>query len=110
MNSPFRHGTCGKRRRKSMKLEDIGIGWIDFLIVGLLVVGIFRGRKRGMSEECLDVIKWIGIVAVGSLCYQSLGETMANGTMFSHLSSYVTAYLAIMLLFTIAFSFIRMHV
>jgi len=93
-----------------MKMEDIGIGWIDLLIVALLIVGVVRGRKRGMSEELLDLIKWGLIVAVGGLCYQPLGEMLAGGTMFSRLSSYLAAYLGIVLLFILLFSFIRKHI
>ena len=90
-----------------MKMEDIGIGWIDLLIVTLLVVGVMRGRKRGMSEELLDVVKWILILGVGSFCYAPIGGMLSSSTPFSRLSSYLTVYLAIILVLTLFFSFLR---
>ena len=90
-----------------MKMEDLGIGWIDLLIVTLLVVGVMRGRKRGMSEELLDVVKWIAILAVGTFCYAPVGGIISSSTPFSRLFSYVTTYLVIIVAMTALFSFIR---
>jgi uncharacterized membrane protein required for colicin V production len=90
-----------------MKMEDIGIGWIDLMIATVVVVGIIRGRKRGMSEELLDVLKWLLILATGSFCYGPLGVYLSSSTMFSHLAAYVASYLAIIIFFNLIFSFIR---
>lgn len=90
-----------------MKLEDLGIGWIDLVMVGLLVLGVIRGRKRGMSEELLDVIKWGLIVVTGAFCYEPLGSFLSSSTMFSSLAGYLAAYLAIVLLYILLVSFLR---
>ena len=39
--------------------------WFDLLVLSLVAYGVFRGRKRGMSEELLDVLQWLLIVVLG---------------------------------------------
>jgi uncharacterized membrane protein required for colicin V production len=90
-----------------MKSADLSFNWVDLLIGGLLVAGIVRGRKRGMSEELLDVIKWIIIVAAGSFLYEPLGNYLAGSTMFSRLAAYIFIYSAVILGVLLLFSFIR---
>ena len=62
-----------------MQAGKLIVGWVDLLVVVLLVVGVLRGRKRGMSEELLDVIKWSLIVLVAGLLYEPGGRWLANG-------------------------------
>ena len=90
-------------------MEDLGIGWMDLLIVTLLIVGLFRGRKRGMSEEFLDVVKWGLILGIGSFCYAPVGGIISSSTPFSRLFSYVATYMAVILIVTLLFSFVRKH-
>jgi len=44
--------------------EYLHFGWIDVLVLIALLVGFTRGRKRGMSVELLDVLKWLLVVLV----------------------------------------------
>src|SRR5713226_6074061 len=90
-----------------MKTQDFGIGWIDLLIVVLLVVGVIRGRKRGISEELLDVVKWALIVVAGAFAYEPLGSFLSSSTPFSQLSSYMAVYMLVMMAFVLLFSFLR---
>ncbi len=90
-----------------MKTQDIGVGWIDLVIVSVLVVGVIRGRKRGMSEELLDLLKWILIVVAASFAYEPLGSFLCGSTMFSHLGSYVVMYGVVVVAFMLLFSFLR---
>ena len=98
------------RREKAMKSEDFSFSWIDLVILAVLVMGVIRGRKRGMSEELLDVLKWILIVATAGFVYGPLGGFLSDSTMFSHLSSYIATYTAIVILYMLVFSFIRRHI
>jgi uncharacterized membrane protein required for colicin V production len=90
-----------------MKMQDFGFGWIDLLIAGLLVAGVVRGRKRGISEELLDVLKWVLIVIAAAFSYQPLGSFLSGSTPFSQLSSYVATYAFVAVAFVILFSFLR---
>jgi uncharacterized membrane protein required for colicin V production len=90
-----------------MKMQDFGFGWIDLLIVGVLVAGVVRGRKRGISEELLDVVKWVIIVVAAAFTYQPLGSFLSGTTPFSHLSSYLSMYVLVAVAFVVLFSFLR---
>jgi uncharacterized membrane protein required for colicin V production len=73
-------------------MEKLPIGWFDLVLATLLIVGMVRGRKRGVSEELLDVLKWLFIVFLGAVAYRPLGNLLAEVTPFSHLSCYVAVY------------------
>ena len=45
-----------------MNLDKLPFNWFDFVLVVVLVVGVFRGRKHGMSEELLPLLKWLAIL------------------------------------------------
>jgi len=93
-----------------MKNDVFSFSWVDLVIAGLLVVGVLRGRKRGMSEELLDVIKWVLIAVGGAYAYQPMGDFLAGGTMFSRLGAYLSMYTAFILTVTLLFAFIRKQI
>ncbi len=91
-----------------MSLDKLPFNWFDFVLVLVLLVGIQRGRKRGMSEELMTLLRWVALVAVCALLYQPVGELIANnGRVFSLLTSYIIAYLALALGVAILFSVVR---
>jgi uncharacterized membrane protein required for colicin V production len=86
------------------------VNWVDFVIVALLLVGVWRGRKRGMSEELLDIIKWAIVVVAAGFLYEPAGRFLASTSVFSPLSCYIAVYCAIALFIVVIFSFIRKSV
>src|SRR5580698_1825631 len=38
------------------------INWFDLALVGLLAVGFWRGRRRGMTKEFLPTLQWLAIM------------------------------------------------
>ena len=88
-------------------VNSIPISWVDLVIVAVLSAGIVRGRKRGLSEEILDLVKWILIVLAGALLYRQFGDFIYHRTWFSLLSFYLFAYLFIGLSIWIVFSIIK---
>ena len=93
-----------------MKTDNFSFSWIDLVIAGVLVVGIIRGRKRGMSEELLDLLKWILIVVVAGFGYEPLGSMLTGSTMFSRLACYVAMYTALVFSLVLLFAFIRRQI
>ncbi len=79
-------------------LSAIQVSWVDFVTVLIVLVGIVRGRKRGLSEEILDTFKWLLIVVGCGYLYQPLGELMSEHSVFSLLFCYITVYLMLALL------------
>lgn len=89
---------------------SFSLSWVDLLVVVLLMVGVLRGRKRGMSEELLDVIKWAVIVVAAAALYAPLGQYLSKVSLFSLLSCYVGVYGLVVLLTMLLFSFLRHNV
>src|SRR2546422_6690284 len=93
-----------------MKFDPARLSWVDLVIVGLLIIGVLRGRKRGMSEELLDLLKWLLIVVVAAQFYQPVGDLFAGNSMFSRLSWYLAIYVTMILAIKIIFSLIKKRV
>ena len=90
-----------------MKFDPAGLSWVDLIILAVLIIGMIRGRKRGMSEELLDLLKWLLIVVVAAYFYQPIGDFLALNSMFSRLAWYLTIYLAVAVGIKILFSLIK---
>lgn len=91
-------------------MNALPFNFIDLAIVAIIGVGVTRGRKRGMSEELLDVIKWVVIVFACSRLYEPLGAMLSTATVFSTLSCYVAVYALVALLIALIFSAIRRQI
>jgi uncharacterized membrane protein required for colicin V production len=77
-----------------MTLDNLPFNWFDIAVAVVLLVGIMRGRKRGMSEECLTMLNWVTLVAVCSIAYEPIGQLLASVAPFSQLFCYRVAYVA----------------
>jgi uncharacterized membrane protein required for colicin V production len=71
------------------------ISWFDLFAVAMIGVGVFVGRKRGMSSELLDVLAWVAIVLGGAYLYPRLSQTLVSVTGLSQTTSHITSYLII---------------
>src|SRR5580658_677572 len=69
--------------------------YFDVVVAVWLIIGLFRGRKKGMSQELLPLMQWIGIVAAGGLFYWPFSTLVRHYTQFNALWSVLTAYLLI---------------
>jgi len=87
-----------------MSSANAGVNWFDLLVIGLVALGIYQGRKRGLSEELLQVLQWLCIVVLGALLYGPVASlySLVLGTpaLFSNMLGYVTIALLIKLCFT----------
>jgi uncharacterized membrane protein required for colicin V production len=92
----------------NMSLDQLPINLFDLVVVAVLVTGIFRGRKHGMSEELLDLLKWLVILFGCAAIYQPGGEMVRQFTsVFSRLSCYLLAYVGGALLIFLLFAGIK---
>ena len=91
-----------------MSLEQLPFNLFDLVVIVVLALGIFRGRKHGMSEELLSLATWLAILFGCAALYQPGGELLAQFTsMFGRLSCYLVAYVAGALLFSLLFATIK---
>lgn len=86
---------------------SLTVGWVDFVAILVICVGIIRGRKRGLSEELLDVVMWLTILASCTYFYHGLSELMGRKPIFSRLTYYLMSYLLIALAVKIVFTLIK---
>jgi uncharacterized membrane protein required for colicin V production len=87
--------------------SNFDFNWFDFLLIVMIALGVWRGRKRGMSEELLDVLMWLCIVVGGALFYKPLGKTIASVTGINLLGSYIAAYATVGVLLKFLFASIK---
>ena len=90
-----------------MNLDQLPINWFDLTVVLMLVMGILRGRKHGMSEELLYLVQWLAIIFGAAAMYEPGGKLFAQSTVFSLLFSYVFVYLAVAVVIKILFSLFK---
>jgi uncharacterized membrane protein required for colicin V production len=90
-----------------MKPDGVPFCYVDVVTAAVLVVGFLRGRKRGMSEELLDLLQWIAIVVVGGLFYRSVAQFFAGGSVMGPAGCNITGYLLIALAIKLAVVFIK---
>jgi uncharacterized membrane protein required for colicin V production len=74
-------------------LKSLNFSVFDGFLIIFLVTGIFRGRKRGISEELLDLIQWIAIVVGAALAYPGIGGFLINYAKFPPLLANLLAYI-----------------
>jgi uncharacterized membrane protein required for colicin V production len=73
-------------------MQSYLFSWFDFVTVIMIAVGIYVGRRRGMSAEILDLLLWIGVVALGGMFTPSLGDWLVHLVHFSVTTAYILAY------------------
>ena len=56
-----------------MSLNSLPFNWFDLVVLLVLIAGLHYGRKRGMSEELLPLLKWICLVIGCSYIYRPVG-------------------------------------
>lgn len=101
--------------------QNIGSGkllfnWFDVALILVVLFGFWRGRKHGMTKECLPVSQWLAMVIAAAFSYKPLGELLLRlnviqsvfGKAFDQrTAAYVTAYLLVAIFVFIVFTFIK---
>jgi len=91
-----------------MSLNQLPINLFDVVLIVVLGIGLYEGRKHGMSEELLRVLKWLAIVFGCAVIYEPVGRMLVDFTsLFGRLSCYVLAYVGGAVLFVLLFAGIK---
>jgi uncharacterized membrane protein required for colicin V production len=78
-----------------MSLANFSIGWFDFAIAIMVLVGVKLGSNRGMSKEFLTFLQW-GLLVVGAgLFYPVVGGILAHFTGLGATPANVLGYLLV---------------
>lgn len=82
--------------------------WFDLLLLIVLIVGLQRGRKHGMSEELMMVLKWLSLAVGCAFLYRPIGNVIADGSpVFNKLNGYRIAYVGVALIIAAIFGLLR---
>jgi uncharacterized membrane protein required for colicin V production len=76
-----------------MSLDKLPINVFDCVVLATLVVGLMRGRKHGMSEELMGLVKWLAVVIGCAFMYEPAGQWFAQSSPFSLLASFLIVYI-----------------
>ncbi len=82
-------------------------GWFDAVAVVALIVGIKRGRTKGMSVELLPMLQWLATIFLCGKLYAPISRPIAGVLHLGFPSTYPLAYILIALVVAIVFVFLR---
>jgi len=82
-------------------MDKLPFNFFDFVLLAVLVAGVLRGRKHGMSEELLGLFKWLAILIICALAYEPIGKMFVGSftLLFCYVMAYLTAGLVILIVF-----------
>ncbi len=72
-----------------MNLQNLPINAFDVVLLVVLCAGMMVGRKRGMSEELMTMVKWVTIVVVCAFFYKPIGDALAGSSPLTSLTCYM---------------------
>jgi uncharacterized membrane protein required for colicin V production len=93
-----------------MNLPNFTISWVDMITVLVILVGILRGRKRGLSEELLDTVQWVTIIVACAYSYRIIGDFLHQKPLLSQLSYYVLSYILVALVIKGLFALLKRQI
>lgn len=89
----------------SVATNGLPINWFDAAVLALLVFGIFRGRKNGMTRELGPTAQWLAVVIASGLIYAFVAGFYANQCgLKGKVASAVLGYLSITVLLFLIFT------
>jgi uncharacterized membrane protein required for colicin V production len=91
----------------NLALDNLPVNWFDGVVVGMLIIGLFLGRKHGMSKEVLPLLKWVSLVLVCGLWYQTAAQLLVNTAALSRLASCIFGYLLLAFVIVLLFMALR---
>ncbi len=87
-------------------MQSLSFNLFDVLLPVVAVIGVYFGRRNGISRELISLLKWLTIVFGCAIIYEPLGTIIAQAGVFDLLSAFLLAYLgsalAVFLLFSLA--------
>jgi uncharacterized membrane protein required for colicin V production len=58
--------------------HSLAFNWFDVTVVLVVLLGLWRGRKHGLSKELLPFFQWVAIVAAAGFGYAGLGDWLMH--------------------------------
>jgi len=90
-----------------MDLNKMSFNVFDVALLIILVMGLVRGRKHGMSAELMSLIKWLAVVITCAFVYEPAGTWVAQTSPFSLLASFMMVYISLALVILGTFGVVK---
>ncbi|MEI7728374.1 MAG: CvpA family protein [Verrucomicrobiota bacterium] len=90
-----------------MNLDEISGNWFDVVVVLVMLAGLWRGYKRGLSEEMLGILPWLAGVMMGGKYYGVMADLLAPATRQRAVYNSILGYLIILILILLGFALIK---
>lgn len=87
----------------SLTLDKLPVNWFDFAVLLVLGLGLFLGRKHGMTKEVVRLFQWLALVIVCGFFYETAAQAVVNIAAWDKGTSYVTGYLILAFLVWLVF-------
>jgi len=87
----------------SLSLDKLPVNWFDAAVLLVLSLGLFRGRKNGMTKEVLRMLQWLTLVILCGLFYQTAAQFLVNTAGWTDSTSRVAGYLILAFLVWLVF-------
>ena len=92
----------------SYRLDQLPVNVFDVTLIAVLVGGLFAGRKHGMSQELMSVLKWLTVLVVCAFVYEPGGQFFKGfTTLFGLLSCYLVAYVGAAVVIVTLFAVVK---
>jgi hypothetical protein len=92
----------------NLSLDKLPINLFDLVVLVVLMAGLARGRKHGMSEELIKLLQWLTILIGCSAVYEWGGQMFGDFTgLFGRLTRYLMVYIGAALLITALFALVK---
>jgi uncharacterized membrane protein required for colicin V production len=92
---------------QSLVSNSLSLNWFDAVVAFVLVFGLFRGRKNGMSKEILPLFTWLAIILVSGLFYPQAAQWLVNLAHLDLLISNILGYAILALIVFLIFSMLK---
>ena len=87
----------------SLTLDKLPVNWFDAAVLLVLGLGLFFGRKHGMTKEIMRVFQWLAVVIVCGLFYETAAQAVVNIAAWDKATSFVTGYMILAFLVWLVF-------
>ncbi len=80
------------------------LGLFDVLLIMVFLLGCWRGKARGISEELLVFMQWLSIIAAASFLYGPVGNVLVGGgvpRLWANMGGYVLMMIAVSVIFAV---------
>ncbi len=78
-----------------MASVGITLCWFDLVAVALIFVGVFHGRKNGMSQELFNTMKWLALLTLCPMLYHPVGRLLLKFIPIKAMYGYIAGYVIV---------------